>query len=193
MVNRVTNVPLYEAMCELHPSDSCSYTIEQLAIVGGVSEQAYYKWLNRSETANEQLNEILMYKIKELDIDHHHNFGVKRMTMYLNHDENILYRINIKRVRRLMRIAGIRADIRKKKHNRIKINEMYITDNVLNRQFQATAPNKKWATDMTELRYGHNLEHTLKLSAVIDLYGTYVLSFNISETETSKAAIQTFE
>src|SRR5699024_8557039 len=101
--------------------------------------------------------------------------------------------INIKRVRRLMRIAGIRPDIRKKKHNRIKTNAMYITDNVLNQNFRTTAPNKKWTTDMTELSYGHNLEHTLKLSAVIDLYGTYVLSFNISETETSKAAIQAFE
>ncbi|MBF7105135.1 hypothetical protein I6H67_00010 (plasmid) [Pediococcus pentosaceus] len=46
---------------------------------------------------------------------------------------------------------------------------------------------------MTELRYGYNLEHTLKLSAVIDLYGTYVLSFNVSETDTLKAAVQTFE
>ena len=193
MVNRVTNVPLYEAMRELHNSDSSTYTIEQLAIAGEVSKQAYYKWLNRSETANEQLNEVLMYKIKKLDDNHHHNLGVKRMTMYLNHDENILYHINIKRVRRLMRIAGIRPDIRKKKHNRIKTNAMYITDNVLNQNFRTTAPNKKWATDMTELSYGHNLEHTLKLSAVIDLYGTYVLSFNISETETSKAAIQAFE
>lgn len=90
-----------------------------------------------------------MYKIKELDDKHHPNLGVKRMTMYLNHDENIVYRINIKRVRRLMRIAGIRADIRKKKHNRIKTNEMYITDNVLNQNLRTTAPNKKWATDMT--------------------------------------------
>lgn len=40
---------------------------------------------------------------------------------------------------------------------------------------------------------GHDMEHTLKLSAVIALYGTYVLSFNVSETETTSAAIQTFE
>ena len=70
---------------------------------------------------------------------------------------------------------------------------MYITDNVMNQNFLATSPNQKWATDMTELRYGHNFEYTLKLSAVIDLYGTYVLSFNVSETETTSAAIKTFE
>lgn len=142
MVNRVTNVPLYEAMRELHNSDSSTYTIEQLATAGKVSKQAYYKWLNSSETANGQLNEVLMYKIQELDDNHHHNLGVKRMTMYLNHNDNILYRINIKRVRRLMRITGILADIRKKKHNRIKTNEMYITYNVLNQNFRTTAPNK---------------------------------------------------
>lgn len=129
-------------MRELHNSDSSTYTIEQLATAGKVSKQAYYKWLNSSETANGQLNEVLMYKIQELDDNHHHNLGVKRMTMYLNHNDNILYRINIKRVRRLMRITGILADIRKKKHNRIKTNEMYITYNVLNQNFRTTAPNK---------------------------------------------------
>ena len=180
-------------MRELHESDPRTYTIEQLASAGEVSKQSYYKWLNRTETANDQLNEVLMGKIKELDKEHHHNLGVQRMTMYLNRDEEIDQRINPKRVRRLMNIDGIRADIRKKRHNRIKANEMYITDNVMNKDFTTSSPNEKWATDMTELRYGRNLEHALKLSAVIDLYGTYVLSFNVSETETTSAAIQTFE
>lgn len=180
-------------MRELHESDPRTYTIEQLASAGEVSKQSYYKWLNRTETANDQLNEVLMGKIKELDKEHHHNLGVQRMTMYLNRDEEIDQRINPKRVRRLMNIDGIRADIRKKRHNRIKANEMYITDNVMNQDFTTSSPNEKWATDMTELRYGRNLEHALKLSAVIDLYGTYVLSFNVSETETTSAAIQTFE
>lgn len=189
----MANTPLYEAMRELHETEPRTYTIEQLALAGDVSKQAYYKWLDRTETTNDQLNKVLMGKIKKLDNDHHHNLGVQRMTMYLNHDEEVVHRINPKRVRRLMRIGGIRADIRKKRHNRIRANEMYITDNVMNQNFLATSPNQKWATDMTELRYGHNFEYTLKLSAVIDLYGTYVLSFNVSETETTSAAIKTFE
>src|SRR5699024_8869743 len=100
---------------------------------------------------------------------------------------------NHNRVLRMIRIGGIRTEIHKKRHSRIRANEMYITDNVMNQNFLATSPNQKWATDMTELRYGHNFEYTLKLSAVIDLYGTYVLSFNVSETETTSAAIKTFE
>ena len=180
-------------MHALHEENPAAYPIYQLAEAGEVSKQAYYKWLRRSETANDQLNQLVMEKIRGLDEAHKHNLGVKRMTMYINLDEEISQRINHKRVRRLMHIAGIRADIREKKHNHIKTNEMYITDNVMNQDFTALAPNQKWATDMTELRYGANLEHTLKLSAVIDLYGTYVLSFNVSETETSAAAVQTFQ
>ena len=76
-------------MRELHESDPRTYTIEQLASAGEVSKQSYYKWLNRTETANDQLNEVLMGKIKELDKEHHHNLGVQRMTMYLNRDEEI--------------------------------------------------------------------------------------------------------
>lgn len=126
-------------MRELHETDPGPYTIEQLVLAGDVSKQAYYKWLNRTETTNDQLNKVLMEKIKELDNNHHHNLGVQRMTMYLNHDEEVFHRINPKRVRRLMRIGGIR----KKRHNRIRANEMYITDNAMNQNFLATFPNEK--------------------------------------------------
>lgn len=133
-------------MRELHEANPRTYTIEQLAIAGEVSKQAYYKWLNRTETANDQLNEMLLGKIKELDNENRHNLGVLRMTMYLNHDKEVDHRNNPKRVRRLMHIDGIRADIRKKRHNRVKANEMYITDNVMNQNFTASSPNEKWVT-----------------------------------------------
>ena len=120
----MANTLLYEAMRELHKTEPRTCTIEQLVLAGDVSKQTYYKWLNRAGTANDKLNEVLMEKIKKLDNEHHHNRGVQRMTMYLNHDEEVGHRINPKRVRRLMRIGGIRADIRKKRHNRIKANEM---------------------------------------------------------------------
>lgn len=40
---------------------------------------------------------------------------------------------------------------------------------------------------MTEFTFGLNREHSFKLSAVLDLYGDFVLSFNI----TTVAAVQT--
>lgn len=46
---------------------------------------------------------------------------------------------------------------------------------------------------MTELRFGQHLEQSLRLSATIDLFGTYVLSFNVSKTETSQSAVETLQ
>ena len=41
-----------------------------------------------------------------------------------------------------MRNHGIRANIRKKKHNRVKRHEEYIKDNLLNGQFDRQSPNE---------------------------------------------------
>lgn len=177
----------------MHDENPEQYPIRLLVKFGEVSFQAYYKWLKRYSTNNEQFNELLMTKIQQLDKQHKHNLGVKRMTMYLNMDTEINYRVNHKRVRRLMHRLGIRADIRKKRRNRIKANEQFIIDNLMNQDFKTQSPNQKWATDMTELRFGPHLEHVLRLSATIDLYGTYILSFNISKTETSQSAVQTLQ
>ncbi|MGY0227490.1 IS3 family transposase [Limosilactobacillus fermentum] len=62
--------------------------------------------------------------------------------------------INIKRVRRIMREHGIKADIRQPRRNRVKEQQQYLEDNVLHRQFAPDQPNKVWVTDTTELTYG---------------------------------------
>ena len=53
-----------------------------------------------------------------------------------------------------MRNYGIRANIRKKKHNRVKRHEEYINDNLLDGQFDRQRPNEVWVTDTTEVLYG---------------------------------------
>ena len=68
-----------------------------------------------------------------------------------------------------MRKHGIRANIRKKKRNRIQRHEEYINDNLLQGQFGS-----------------------VRVHVILDLYGRYALSYNISDTETSSAVIETF-
>lgn len=50
-----------------------------------------------------------------------------------------------------MRNHRIKANIRKKKHNRIKRHEEYINDNLLNEQFDRQSKNEVWVTDTTEV------------------------------------------
>jgi len=56
-----------------------------------------------------------------------------------------------------------------------------IAPNVLQRQFDADAPNQKWVTDITEFRMG---ERKLYLSPVLDLYNGEIVAY---ETATRPA------
>lgn len=91
-----------------------------------------------------------------------------------------------------MRNHGIRANIRKKKHNRVKRHEEYINDNVLDGQFDRQRPNEVWVTDTTEVLYGVDKLKKARVHIVLDLYGRYTLSCNISVTETAILAIEVF-
>ena len=49
-----------------------------------------------------------------------------------------------------------------------------------------------WVTDTTEVAYGEHTLHKVRVHVILDLYGRYALSYNISDTETSSAVIETF-
>ena len=74
------------------------------------------------------------------------------MTNFINRQLSTNY--NKKRIRRLMRILGLSSVIRRVRHSCTKGGETFYTENVLNRDFNATAPNQKWCTDVTYLQYG---------------------------------------
>ncbi|MHA3066489.1 DDE-type integrase/transposase/recombinase [Lacticaseibacillus saniviri] len=65
-------------------------------------------------------------------------------------------------------------------------------DNVLNQNFDVLAPNQVWLADSTELTYGVNGEHKVRLSGVLDLYGRRLIAYNLSKTETSEAEVDVF-
>ena len=70
------------------------------------------------------------------------------------------------------------------KNNRVKKYKSYkgelgkIVANVLQRNFKATAPNQKWATDVTEFNVGGN---KLYLSPIIDLFNQEIISYELTE------------
>lgn len=73
------------------------------------------------------------------------------MTITINRVHNVSY--NKKRVRRLMQILGLKSVCRIKKKTYILFTSETVTENVLKREFYATAPNEKWLTDVTEFKY----------------------------------------
>lgn len=104
-----------------------------------ISRAAYYKWLHRDIPDAERENIRLAELIKECDARFGHILGYRRMTSWINHFNHTAYSRN--RVHRIMKKLGIHSVIRKKKYVYAKPDET--AENILKRDFYATAPNQK--------------------------------------------------
>ncbi len=127
-----------------------------------------------------------------MEEEHKWTLGYLGMTTQLAFENKLNFKAGLKRVTNCTRNHGIRANIRKKKHNRVKRHEKYINDNLLDGQFDRQRPNEVWVTDTTEVLYGVDKLKKARVHIVLDLYGRYALSYNISVTETAISTIEAF-
>ena len=83
-----------------------------------------------------------------------------------------------KTVLKLMRSLDLVCKVRRKKrYNSYQGGQGRVAPNVLNREFEADAPNRKWVTDVTEFSVG---DRKLYLSPVMDLFDRQIISYSIS-------------
>ncbi|MCC2877494.1 IS3 family transposase, partial [Lachnoclostridium pacaense] len=114
-------------------------------------------------------------KIQLIHNENQGRYGYRRITMELH---NRGYRINHKTVQRLMGLLGLKCMVRIKKYRSYKGQVGKIAPNLIQRNFKADAPNKKWTTDITEFSlFGKKLY----LSPILDMYNGEIISYNISE------------
>ena len=156
----------------------------------GISRAAFYKWKHRIQPEQERINIEISELVKEYDERFSHILGYRRMTEWINHFNHTNY--SKKRIHRIMKKLGIHSLIRKKrkKYNSSKIGE--IVENKLERNFYASAPNQKWATDVTEFRVPKTGKK-LYLSVIIDLYDRYPVAFVLSSRNNNQLVFKTFD
>ena len=116
-------------------------------------------------------------KLMKLIDCHHLEYpykGVIQMQDYLFSEG---YRVNIKRVRRLMRKMCIAVHYPKKNLSRLGLRE-YIHPYLL-REMKIDHPNQVWAIDISYVPMKHGFMY---LTAVIDWHSRYLLGFHLSNT-----------
>jgi len=155
-----------------------------------ISRAAYYKWLHREIPFQEQENIELANLVKEYDERFNHILGYRRMTSWINHFNHTNY--SRKRVHRIMKKLNIHSVIRKKKKKYLSSNPQAVAENILQRDFYATGPNQKWATDVTEFKVPSE-KKKLYLSAIIDLYDRYPVAYVISCRNDNRLVFKTFD
>ncbi|WP_212964015.1 IS3 family transposase, partial [Siminovitchia fordii] len=91
------------------------------------------------------------------------------------------YKVNHKKVQRLMKELGIKCIVRIKKYKSYKGTVGEIAPNILDRNFQAEKSNEKWVTDITEFKlFGEKLY----LSPILDLFNGEIITYTIGPRPT---------
>jgi putative transposase len=112
-------------------------------------------------------------------------YGRAKLTQYLR---ELGHGVNPKRVSRLMKLLGIRAII--PRLNTSKRNVVHKVYPYLLRGLKISKANQVWATDITFIRLKTGFMY---LSAVIDLFSRYVLSWELSNTMDADFCVETLE
>jgi putative transposase len=104
-------------------------------------------------------------------------YGVPRMTAYLRQLEQVEVAVNVKRVRRLMRLMGLEA-IYPRPRTTVP-NAAHKVYPYLLRGVQIERPRQVWSADITYLPMQHGFMY---LVAILDWYSRYVIAWQLSNT-----------
>ena len=116
-------------------------------------------------------------------------YGSPRVHRDLIEDGN---HVSEKRVARLMAEEGLVARKRKRfKVTTMSEHDQPIAPNLLDRQFEAAAPNQRWVGDTTEMVIGGSSK--LYLAAVLDLFSRFIVGWAVSAVNDRHVAIKALE
>ena len=102
--------------------------------------------------------------IKSIFHEHKGRYGYRRVTAEMR---NRGFVINHKTVQRLMGDMCLKSKVRQVRYRSYKGEVGRIAPNIIARDFAADAPNRKWATDVTQINIGTT---KLYLSPILDMF-----------------------
>lgn len=151
----------------IEPEEGLS--VRQQCDLIGLNRASYYYEPAQESALNLQLMRLIDQQYMEMPF-----YGWPRMTAYLQQEG---YRINHKRVQRLMVKMGLQA-IYPKRRLTVRNPEHKIYPYLL-RGVEIVRPNQVWSTDIT---YIPLTDGFMYLVAVMDWYSRYVLAWDLSNT-----------
>jgi putative transposase len=142
-----------------------------------VSRSGFYAWRDRPKSAQSQRRTALAAKVRAVHEDNRGVYGSPRVWKVLRAQGDP---VSENTVAKVMRSAGLRGKVRRKFTPRTtdSAHGQPVAPNVLDRQFVAEAPNRKWAGDIT---YIPTDEGWLYLAGVIDLHSRRIVGWSMAD------------
>ena len=154
----------------------------------GVSPAGFYAWRSRPTRVHQQRRDALLVEIVAVHAEVKERYGSPRIHAELQ-ARGVECCVNT--VAKLMHDNDIRAKTARKFKNTTDSNHpLPVADNLLDRQFDAQAPNERWVADIT---YIPTREGWLYLAVVEDLYSRMVVGWSMADAMTSRLVVDALE
>ena len=148
----------------------------------GVSRGGFYAWVTRPRSRRSRADEELGAKVRASFLGSDRTYGARRVWKDLA-AEGVFSGLH--RIERLMRSQALKARPRRRRlpPDLGERQASAVAANVLDRTFEAAAPNRKWIADFT---YVWTAEGWLYVAAVIDLFSRRVVGWSMSAAMTAQ-------
>jgi putative transposase len=145
-----------------------------------VSRSGFHAWLIRPPSTRTGSDAVLGARVRASFLLSDRTYGARRVW----HD--VLaegFACGRHKIERLMRVQGLRARSRRRQLPKDAGTRSIIAPNVLDRDFQANRPNRKWVADFT---YIWTAEGWLYLAVVLDLFSRRIIGWSMKEAMTAQ-------
>jgi transposase InsO family protein len=141
----------------------------------------------KKENPNQEVEE----SIQSIFEENNGNYGYRRIKLEL---KNRGFKVNHKKVQRIMNKLGLKGDKFKRKsrkYSSYKGTIGTVTKNRINRRFHTTVCHQKLTTDITEFKCLDSVK--LYLNPIMDMFNGEILSYGISMRPTLELALKPLE
>ena len=157
-------------------TEKATYPLAQLCRWLDVTRSGFYAWRGRPESTHTRDDRRLKVLVRASFEASKQRYGSPRVHEDLLEQDEYVSR---KRVVRLMQEDGLKARLRKRyKLTTMSDHDQPVAANLLDRQFEADAPNQRWVGDTTEFVIGGS--EKLYFAAILDLFSRFIVGWAVS-------------
>jgi putative transposase len=164
------------------------YRVLKMCQVLGVSSSGYYDWLKRDLSEQKKARKKLTEAIKRVYNESKKRYGSVKITHHLRNEG---YEVCVRTVQRIMTEEGLKSiTVKRFKATTNSKHDKPTYPNLLEQNFNVSAPGKAWVTDIT---YIWTREGWLYLASVMDLFSRKIIGFAMSERMTKNLVLLALE
>ena len=169
----------YAFIDEQRARDDNAWPVRAMCSALRVSRNGFYDYARRLSTPGPRAarHAELAAKIRQTHADSRATYGSPRIHQQLQQDGEVVTEKTVAKVMQSLDIQG-KSPRRRKPRTTDSDHGRPVADNVLDRDFTATAPNQKWVSDIT---YIDTDEGWLYLAVVIDLFSRRVVGWSTAD------------